>query len=374
MRVRRLNEVVNKVVPIYGRGNYPTLEVRLKELVCVVRDRLLKADIQVREIRLNGGAASHVLDQQPYNDLDLIFAVDLSDPLHFDRVMTATLESLMDFLPDGVRKNRMSPCSMKEAYVHKMVKVSTPDRWSLISLSNSHGRNVELKFVDRMRRQFEFSVDSFQIILDSLLLFEEHASVPMSGSFYPTVIGESMYGDFQEAVRHLHEKLIATKQPEEIRGGGLLKYCNLLVKGYKPAVPDEMKSLERYMCSRFFIDFSDLIQQECKLENYLANHFMQEEESLKYDYLMILHRVVEESTVCLMGHERRQTLSLIQDLAFGVYCQEQATLISSHFPESLSVDFPPGLLYANQWFYSSCEHHPRPHTHVHTHPQWLPCA
>jgi hypothetical protein len=40
---------------------------------------------------------------------------------------------------------------------------------------------------------------------------------------------------------------------------------------------------------------------------------------LKYDYLMILYQVVDESTVCLMGHERRQTLALIQDLS----CQVQ---------------------------------------------------
>jgi len=39
---------------------------------------------------------------------------------------------------------------------------------------------------------------------------------------------------------------------------------------------------------------------------------------LKYDYLMILYQVVDESTVCLMGHERRQTLALIQDLSCQV--------------------------------------------------------
>ena len=30
-------------------------------------------------------------------------------------------------------------------------------------MSNVRARNVELKFADRMRRQFEFSVDSFQV-------------------------------------------------------------------------------------------------------------------------------------------------------------------------------------------------------------------
>ena len=35
------------------------------------------------------------------------------------------------------------------------------------------------------------------------------------------------------------------------RGGGLLKYCNLLVKNYRPAWPEAVKTMERYMCSRF---------------------------------------------------------------------------------------------------------------------------
>jgi len=37
------------------------------------------------------------------------------------------------------------------------------DRWSLISLSNIVGRSVEIKFVVSMRRQYEFSIDSFQV-------------------------------------------------------------------------------------------------------------------------------------------------------------------------------------------------------------------
>nr|CAD7587225.1 unnamed protein product [Timema genevievae] len=340
-QVRRLNDVMDEVVSIHGRGNFPTLEVRLRDLVTLVRAKLEAetsaggGGMQVRDIRLNGGAASHVLTSsaspQNYNDLDLIFGIELSTPRNFDRIKNAVLASLFDLLPEGVSKKRITSCSMKEAYVGKMVKVNHDgDRWSLISLGNSRGhRNVELKFVDTMRRQFEFSVDSFQIVLDSLLLFYDCSKLPIGENFYPTVVGESVYGDFQEALYHLHKKLIATRHPEEIRGGGLLKYCYLLVKCYRPAKPDYIKNLERYMCSRFFIDFSDIGQQRAKLENYLWNHFCQpeEDEALKYQYLMLLHEVVEESTVCLMGHERRQTLSLIEELAYHVLCQRTAAAV-----------------------------------------------
>lgn len=345
-QVRRLNDVMEETVAIHGRGNFPTLEIRLRDLVTIVRGKL-EADVaaggagmQVRDIRLNGGAASHVLatQTQPYNDLDLIFAVELSGGRNFDRVKTAVLGSLLDLLPERVSRKRITTCSLKEAYVSKMVKVNNEgDRWSLISLGNSRGhKNVELKFVDSMKRQYEFSVDSFQIVLDSLLLFYECSNLPISDVFYPTVVGESVYGDFQEALYHLQKKLISTRHPEEIRGGGLLKYCTLLVKSYRPALPDQIKVLERYMCSRFFIDFPDPNQQQAKLENYLWNHMLgPEEESLMYPFLMLLYNVVAESTVCLMSHERRQTLSLIEELACRVLCREQSKLR------------PPQLLMAN---------------------------
>ncbi|XP_053663564.1 terminal nucleotidyltransferase 5C [Anopheles marshallii] len=334
-QVMKLNDVMNEPVSIHGRGNFPTLEVKLKDLVNIVREKLETdvvaggAGMTVKDIRLNGGAASHVLasEPQPYNDLDLIFAVDFSTSRSYDRVKSAVLSSLLDLMPEGVVRRKITQCSLKEAYVGKMVKVNSDgDRWSLISLGNSPGhKNVELKFVDTMRRQFEFSVDSFQIVLDSLLLFYDCAEMPMiTENFYPTVVGESVYGDFQEALYHLQKKLISTRQPEEIRGGGLLKYCNLLVRNYMPVDPQRIKTLERYMCSRFFIDFPDIGQQRSKLESYLKNHFFDEgEEHLQHQYLMHLFEVVEQSTVCLMGHERRQTLMLIESLAMEIFYRDQ---------------------------------------------------
>ena len=325
-QVERLHEVMQDVVPVHGRGNFPTLDIKLKTLVQVVREKLKTDGVCVRDIRLNGGAASYILGHdanQMYNDLDLIFGVDLSGQNEFQKVKTAVLNSLLDFMPEGVNREKMSSCSLKEAYVQKMVKVcGDTDRWSLISLSNNKGRNVELKFVDNMKRQFEFSVDSFQIILDSLHTFYEVSQTPMSEHFYPTVVAESVYGNFHEALYHLNKKLIATRNPEEIRGGGLLKYCNLLVRDHAPAHDVDIKALERYMCSRFFIDFPDLQQQKVKLENYLTNHFAGED-YLKYDYLMTLYSVVDDSTICLMGHERRQTLNLIQQMASQILVEQE---------------------------------------------------
>ncbi len=325
--VRRLDDVLDTAIQVHGRGNFPTLEVRPKTFIRLLLTNLGDQEITVEDVRLNGSTASYILNDRQgqqedlvYNDLDLIFNVKLKSMSTFHHVKTAVLDSLKDFLPEGVSKERMSSCTLKEAYVRKMVKVSNrPDNWSLIALTNKDGKNIELKFVDTMRRQFEFSIDSFQIILDSLINFYNLADVEMSTNFFPSVSAVSVYGDFDEAKNHLSNRLIATKNPEEIRGGGLLKYCSLLAKGFTP-VSKDFRCMEKYMCSRFFIDFKSIYCQQQKLENYLNSHFTPDNEK-KFKYLMILYEVVELSTVCLMGHERRQTLQLISDMASQLFNQ-----------------------------------------------------
>ncbi|XP_025844424.1 terminal nucleotidyltransferase 5D [Vulpes vulpes] len=316
-----LDQVLDEVIPIHGRGNFPTLEVKPKDIIQVVKEQLIEQGIIVKDTRLNGSTASYILASHngiSYKDLDVIFGVELPRDQEFQVVKDAVLGCLLDFLPKGVKKEKITLKTMKEAYVQKMVKVCNKhDRWSLISLSNNTGKNVELKFVNSLRRQFEFSVDSFQIVLDPMLEFYSDKNAKLTKESYPVVVAESMYGDFREAMTHLQFKLISTRKPEEIRGGGLLKYSNLLVRDFKPACEAEIKTLERYMCSRFFIDFPDVAEQQMKIESYLRNHFIGEEKS-KYDYLMTLRGVVNESTVCLMGHERRQTLNMITLMALKV--------------------------------------------------------
>ncbi|CAL8332094.1 unnamed protein product [Gadus morhua 'NCC'] len=172
-QVEVLDQVLSEVVPIHGRGNFPTLELRPRDIIMAVRARLEKQGILVKDVRLNGSTASHVLVQDngtSYKDLDIIFGVELPKQEDFQVIKESVLGCLLNCLPAGVNRERISSATMKEAYVQKMVKVfNEHDRWSLISLSNNSGKNLELKFVSALRRQFEFSVDSFQIILDRLL-------------------------------------------------------------------------------------------------------------------------------------------------------------------------------------------------------------
>jgi len=309
---------MNSDIEIHGQGTFPNIKVPLKEFVMILKKNLEREEVPLDSIRLNGGAASHVIgmrqmiDDIGYNDLDLIFGLRSDDENVFEVVRLMLYSTLRSLLP---AENSTEECShsncngntnsspstanekaeelevvavqpqsrvsslsdgvIDDGYVQKMVKVITHnDCWSLISLYNNDGENVEVKFVHRMKRQYEFSVDSFQIELDSLLSYYElnhEKSVSFTKEFYPTVMAESKFGKFDEALFHLNNKLVATLKPEEIRGGGLLKYCNLLLNGYNIADSD-IKNMERYMCSRFFIDFPDANSQQNKLQNYLRTH------------------------------------------------------------------------------------------------------
>jgi len=63
-QVNRLHRVMETTVPIHGRGNFPTLDVKLCCLVQVVRTKLKSDGIVVRDVRLNGGAASYILGNE----------------------------------------------------------------------------------------------------------------------------------------------------------------------------------------------------------------------------------------------------------------------------------------------------------------------
>lgn len=164
---------------------------------------------------------------------------------------------------------------------------------------------------------------------------------------------ECLYGSFDAAVIHLNRRQIVTTSPEGIHGGGLLKYCLLLTRGYRP-YDNGISSwqLEKLMCSRFFIDFADIHEQEYKLLSYLSSHFSQDD-SAKYRYLLQLSTIIERSTVCLMSHERNLTLTLISQLATEYYYRlyeeyqgyNSITTAEVTVPNSMTID----VIYHNEF-------------------------
>ena len=319
-QVQKLHAVLSEPIQIQPPNNFPTLSISPAAIVKVVRQRLLDQDITIRDIRLNGSAASHCLCEERenlpqihFNDVDLIFGVSVERDHEFHVIKEEVLTSLLTFFPEDVSTERISCHLLDETYVKKKCLVSgNGNRWSLISLGDGMNKSIELKFVSVMKRQFEFTVDSFQIILDSYFNFDKCCDVAISQSFFPSVQAVSMYRDFFEAMDHLNNRLIGTEAPEQIRGGGLLKYCSLLVNGFRPADREMMEKLEPYMCSRFFIDFPSAEAQYHILDKYVFARFLQVGQFPKsVEFLDTLFRVVSCRARCLMETERHKTISVI---------------------------------------------------------------
>eukprot|EP01083_Nonionella_stella_P296826 1008250_1 len=203
-QISRLREVLDTTCDVHGMGNFPTLSVRPLTMINAIESRLDDIGLLSGHTRLNGSAAGYVIggpmatsvpqkrssdvDQHPrharYNDVDILFDVSGfardDSHRHFDAIRVIVLDCLRAFFPQhstspgGSTGNSLSMCALSSAYVQKMFKEprhsfslsSSSDCWSLISLRNEFGRNIELKFVHTLRRRYLFSIDSFQIVLE----------------------------------------------------------------------------------------------------------------------------------------------------------------------------------------------------------------
>lgn len=119
-QVQRLDSILTETIPIHGRGNFPTLQMQPRQIVKAVRTRMEERMIHVRDVRLNGSAASHILHEDSglgFKDLDLIFCADMKGESEFQTVKDIVLDCLLDYLPDCVNKDKITPLTLK-VYLH----------------------------------------------------------------------------------------------------------------------------------------------------------------------------------------------------------------------------------------------------------------
>ena len=195
-----------------------------------------------------------------------------------------------------------------------------------------------------MKRPYQFSVDSFQILLDPLItgVSEDKFDVSSSSLPIPPLAVLSSYGNLSEALKHLHHRLIAVRAPEELRGGGLLKYCDLVARGFRPSNPSQMKDLQRYMCSRFFIDFRDSLTQEQVLFNYVTSHFGTDYD-VRYRFLRCLYDVISTDSVRLSGFERICFLRTISTMGSSIMPLKTTGKARSFLDQRVMSNFLPEI-------------------------------
>lgn len=131
-------------------------------LVQCVRSKLNRSGVQVRNTRLNGGAATFVIggDAQSYNDVDIIFDVDLphaEDTLELIRqAVFATLDDLHEFSAQSCRSALSASCKVRDFNLnlprneckkrHKLNAISPRRFFKFYSFSIFCEEQMEFKF------------------------------------------------------------------------------------------------------------------------------------------------------------------------------------------------------------------------------------
>lgn len=274
----------------------PTLTVSLPHLITTLTTNL--AHIVRDDPKLNGGAATHVVSSAryaTYTDIDVVFPLTFdvkTEAHHFQNIRDVVLAALIDFFPVDFDCSSLSLWQLS-SYVDKMAKVpkrrtdgneTDPDAdfWSLISLRNASGLPIELKFVRRMRRPYQFPTDSFAITLPARYLAtyaarpvdklceerapitfgslppqEEHKNEPTNPRLTSTFPAEN--GGLEKSLEYLRRKQIFVDRPHVLRGGGLLRLCRLLCDGF--TLCDESDEVTEKkagsMVYRFLMDYAD---------------------------------------------------------------------------------------------------------------------
>lgn len=207
-QIEKLKHVLDRSIPICSSppSSSPTLNITPRHFLRQVLWKLREYSIDIIDVRLNGGAASYVLVDDPsfiYRDIDILFLI--RTPLSSEQktdifssnnqsyscdvwtlikyiVCSCLLEHITNATstqqqPQQYTHHYLS--SVLETYAKKIIKISSEqDSWALLSLQNFSGQNLELKFVEHLKRQWQFSVDSFQINLQPLLCekFNSHSN------------------------------------------------------------------------------------------------------------------------------------------------------------------------------------------------------
>jgi len=329
---------------------FPTIRVppcyMIKRVIDAIRSQI--PEVEVKSIRIMGGFSSYVMCHKfRYNDLDILFHLEF--PLEkrlaiFEKIRGLILQELAQLAkivePD-LRNQKLNFSELAAGYIQKSVVIplaheteikDDEDCWSLVCLRNLQGRNLEFKFLKSLKRNFEFSTDSFQLLLDEDYISrlcrivnlveplkqyenekkkdsteinqtsseirldpaadaEKFADLPW---VLPQVKVVCLYHSFDDALNHLHQFKIEIYNPESLRGGGLLKYCYLRSIGFSDLNEDET-SRNKSICSmicRFLITCHDPDIQYNHISKYLQTHFPTHHRD-RILYLIELRRVAE---------------------------------------------------------------------------------
>lgn len=248
-----------------------SLEGFLKRLQHIVEQK--KIQIPCDGLRLVGGCASMILsleegnearlDDFMVNDIDIDFHVGSNIP--FFHILECEEDCLSSFLEEqtGTHLDLRTIC---DSFFFEMIRVNTEEEsWSLITVGNvDTGFHLDLRFIEKTKRSYAFSSDSFSILLNPL--FSVYSiNIPNPIPF------ESDYGDVYEALHHLKSRKLKTKNPEQIRRG-IFRICLELSKGRTFETQEEEQEMRFIFTKTFIKEFHDPDIFSTMLSKFLVKH------------------------------------------------------------------------------------------------------
>jgi len=132
----KLVDTLQELYAVDGIGVFPTISVLPCEIIQDLREAVTEAGLRIKDVRLHGGATSHVLSQvrrkSAYNDLDIMFIMkqtkltikDQHKQLHC--IKKILLNCLLDYIPSEFGHQTRSKLDLEmlsDAYVEKLIKV-----------------------------------------------------------------------------------------------------------------------------------------------------------------------------------------------------------------------------------------------------------
>uniref|UniRef100_A0A1I7TR32 polynucleotide adenylyltransferase n=2 Tax=Caenorhabditis tropicalis TaxID=1561998 RepID=A0A1I7TR32_9PELO len=259
--------------------------------------------VEFEKMLLVGGGASHVANvKYGYSDIDVVISLrqvarsgEEEDRLFY--TISLAVDALLDdlvwnhtslghggpssnqiFDPDFFKKGVLA----KKFRFHRNMRnpTASTDSWSLFALHNKQGRDVELKFVLRMARDYEYATDSLKIDV-----------VPRVQGTSEKVMMESGFGDVRRVLYCLENRLIVIVDPENVLGEGLLKYIRLLLKKFRLEnwTSQKARALAKIMVNEFFEAWNQRPETN-PVKSYLDAHYSPTDFRFRIQFLQLLER------------------------------------------------------------------------------------
>jgi len=136
LQVYKLVDTLEELYTVDSIGLLPTLFVLPCEIIQDLREAINEAGLKIKDVRLQGGAASHVLStlkrEATYNDLDILFLMEQTEltiedqHIKFHRIKDVLLNCLLDYLPpecEHETRKKLDLGKVSDAYIEKLIKV-----------------------------------------------------------------------------------------------------------------------------------------------------------------------------------------------------------------------------------------------------------